>query len=137
MTAKTPRDYREQTTEAKTWRRASSVLITNPAPGMGAPAISFHEEDAVLVGARTITTPASGAGPGGLRAAFDPDGSFPLLNPATGEPLGSDMGHMQLYVALHSLYMHLASARDAAAIEAAKPPPEPTEEPLPQPPTES
>jgi hypothetical protein len=52
-----------------------------------------------------------------LVGAFDPvAGLFPLVNPETGEPLGQTMTHAQLYVALHSLYMHLAQERDAAQV---------------------
>ena len=120
-----PRDYREQTAEAKTWRRAHTVQIHNPVPGQGSvPLISFHEEDAIQVGGKVITTPAYDAGPGGLRALFQADGVYPLVNPVTGESLGASMTHQELYVALHSLYMHLAGLRDNPPVVEPEPEPE-------------
>ena len=42
----------------------------------------------------------------------DPSASFVLRNPATGQPTGQTMRHGELYVALWSLYIGLAEARD-------------------------
>lgn len=107
----TMRDYRQQTAQATTWRRAHQVLIENPLPGAGTPIIRFMEQDVVQVGERQIATPLPGM-PGGIGVAFDPQREFPLLNPQTGEQVGT-MTHAQLYAALYSVYMQAAQERDA------------------------
>lgn len=111
-------DYREQAAQAVTWRRASCVTIRNPLRGQGVPRIGFEEQDAIRVGERVIAHHVMG-GPEGLSAEFDPAAAFPLLDPLTGEASGQQMTHQQFYVAVHSLYMHLAAARDAAEARAA------------------
>jgi len=49
----------------------------------------------------------------GCGANFSQDGSFPLLDPTTNTPTGVTMSHTALYIALYSLYMQTAAARDA------------------------
>ena len=43
--------------------------------------------------------------------------AFPLLDPATGNPVGATLSHGEVYAVLWSLYMALAAERDAAMTE--------------------
>jgi hypothetical protein len=121
-------NYRESIGEATSWRRVHAVRFANPLNHPAGARVTFYEEDAVTVGDRSVRTPAGEVG-----ATFDPPATFALINPATGAPTGMLMTHMDLYVALNSLYLDLALKRDAAeAAEAAQPP----EDPPPGPPTD-
>ncbi len=101
-------NYREQQTTGTTWRRCHEVTLFNP---LGGPQFArFSEQDASAVGSKTLTTNA-----GYLDRPFDPAGEFPLLDPATGLPSGQVMSHAALYLALFSLYMQVATERDAAS----------------------
>ena len=51
---------------------------------------------------------------GNLSVVFDPAAVIDLVDPATGLPTGQTMTHGDVYVALHSLYLQLATERDAA-----------------------
>jgi hypothetical protein len=54
---------------------------------------------------------------GQIFGRFNPEnGSFPLLNPETGEAVGT-MSHAELYVALYSLYLSLATDRDNGIVQ--------------------
>lgn len=103
-------NYRESIGETTSWRRASEVRFSNPVNDLAHAGVIFVEEDVVVLPDRLITTPV-----GAVRAAFNPPATFALINPETGEPTGAVMSHMELYVALNSLYLDLALKRDAAA----------------------
>lgn len=100
-------DYKESVLNGTEWQRCNVVVVTNPLGGN--PKISFDEERVVSVGGRIIKE-----GVGGCQKAFNPNGSFPLLDTATNLPTGATMSHTDLYVALYSLYMQTAAERDAA-----------------------
>lgn len=117
-------DYRANTAEAQTWRRAFSVILRNPLTELGERSISFEEQDVVRVGAQVMTTTVGG--PEGLRCHFDPAATFDLLDPATGAVTGQ-ASHLDVYAALYSLYMSLAKARD---LKAAAPAPAPGPAPI-------
>lgn len=103
-------DYRAETGEATSWRRAKRIVISNE---LGqTPFIVFSEEDVISIGGKEAHIDAMTA----VRGDFDPaSGTIPLVNPQTGVPLGESMTHADLYVVLYSLYLQLATARDAAA----------------------
>lgn len=97
-------DYKETNIVTKSWRRSNRVQITN---SVGVPPmIEFTEEDAVNDGILTNVYPA-----GFIKANFIPENTFDILNPETGEVVGTAT-HMDVYVLLHSLYINLAVQRD-------------------------
>lgn len=102
-------DYRQQTAEATTWRRARQVVIANERDAV--PSVVFKEEDVVrLISGEEYRTPSAGF----VAGTFNPTEQFPLVNPSTGETTGTTATHADLYVLLHSLYLHLAAQRDAS-----------------------
>jgi hypothetical protein len=97
-------DYRQNTKEIKSWYRATKVTINNP---YGAtPTIRLDEEEATDNEGVVTTVPV-----GFIGAEFDPAERFNLLNPDTGEVIGT-VTQLDLYVILHSLYIDLAKKRD-------------------------
>ena len=101
-------NYAESNVVGMQWKRASEVRIFNPYGGQGM--VSIQEEELTQLSDKIIRQYSDG-----LSVLFDPAGSFPEINPATGEETGGTVTHMELYVALHSLYIHLAKQRDEAA----------------------
>lgn len=104
-----PANYNESAVSGTSWTRCWRVTCENPLGG--APRVVLNEEDVTVVGADTITRCRMHP----LTVDFDPTGSIPLLNPTTGEAVGSSMSHEVLFAALYSLYMQAAAARDAVA----------------------
>lgn len=113
-------DYRQATGTANLWRRAYQVTINNPRNNP--PNILFMEEDVVTVEGAEFRQPNAGM----VSGSFDPSGVIELRDPATGELTGQTATQAELYAILHSLYIQLALARDAAA---ASPAPAPGPEP--------
>lgn len=103
-------NYNEASISGASWTRCWQVLCENPLGG--SPRVVMHEEDVfVASGGGTITR----CRPMPLVVEFDASGSFPLLDPATGDATGSSMSHAALFAALYSLYMQAATARDEEA----------------------
>lgn len=53
---------------------------------------------------------------GGVQEPFTAENAgeeFQLINPETGEQLGATASYQETYVMMHSLYLHLATKRDA------------------------
>jgi hypothetical protein len=100
-------NYRETPVSATKWRRSHQVTISNPLDHPEESSITFHEQDVIVEGTDVIFTNA-----GGVSANFSPVGSFNLLNPVDNSVIGT-MTHQELYIALYSLYMQTATARDA------------------------
>lgn len=111
-------EYKETPLTGTRRMRSYQVLAHNPATGTKS--IEFREEWlTALSDGRLINEPA-----GSLRKVFDdPAVEFDLLHPVTGDVIGT-MSYQTVYVALHSLYLHLATERDNAP-----PPAPPVEEP--------
>ncbi len=109
-------EYKESPITGRKRMRSYRVVASNPASG--ARYIQFDEEWLTeLDDGRYINEPA-----GALRRVFDtPETQFNLVHPETGDVIGS-VTYLDVYVMLHSLYMHLAVERDNA------PPPPPPEE---------
>lgn len=107
-------DYKESTVAGTSWIRACRVVIENPY--QQAPSVMFVEERAINLGDQIITQLQSN-----VSCAFDPAATFPLLDPLTGEVSTErpEITHGELYAVLNSLYMHLATQRDAAQTEVA------------------
>jgi len=103
-------DYKESQISGTSWQRCRAIRINNPYGAM--PSIAFDEERRFAIGDRTI-----GETTGGIIKDFDnPAQTFPLFNPATGEPTGQTMTYGEVYAVLWSLYMGLAAERDAEAV---------------------
>ncbi len=102
-------NYRESSGSATSWRRANSVVITNPLNNILAATVSFGEEDVMQKGDFIVSKPATG-----VTASFDPLGTFAVINPETGLATGQNMTHAELYAILYSLYIKLATERDNA-----------------------
>ncbi len=115
-------DYKQTTLAGTAYTRSHAITVANPRTGVKA--INFFEEQVVNLGDKELLIPQ-----GGFQEAFtdeNADTEFPLLNPQTSEPLGATATYAQLYVTLHSLYLHIAKRRDAAALAALQPVVEPT-----------
>jgi len=100
--------YKQTTTDVYT--RARVIAIDNPLPTEGlTPSIRFNEELA--------TSDGRSLGPSGYCSmTFAEDGSFPIINPTTGEAVGTAT-HQDLQVLLYSLYLHTADVRDNTPAE--------------------
>jgi len=109
-------DYKQSTVTGESWQRCLHIEINNPSGAT--PSIRFDEERRIaLADGTSIGTPA-----GSINKDFtDPSATFPLLDPSTGNPVGSVISHGEVYAVLWSLYMALAAERDAAIVE--EPPP--------------
>ncbi|MGF6692642.1 hypothetical protein M2318_002714 [Metapseudomonas resinovorans] len=115
-------DYNEQTGQFSSWVRCKYIGIDNPRPALGTPSVTFAEEKVIVAEGEEIHRPL-----GNLVEPFTAENAaevFDLLHPETGEVLGS-MTYQQLYVALSSAYLHVATKRDLVQ---ADPPPEPPAE---------
>ena len=103
-------DYKETTVAGQAWTRAHRVTLENAYGGAGG--VRFDEEQVISLGeAGTVRQPA-----GYVIESFTAENaaeSFDLLNPATGETVGT-ASFQDVYVLMHSLYMHLAAKRDVA-----------------------
>lgn len=104
-------NYQESVVDGIKWRRCERIEISNPlAPGL--PAISFTEQDVLLVDG-TLTTVGNYRGPG-LYVVYDPDAEIDVYDPVTLEPTGAKFKHSDLYAMLFSAYISTAIARDNA-----------------------
>ena len=104
-------DYRSAPIAGSRWRRANHIEAFNPFAGIRA--IRFDEEwRTVLDSGESFGEPAGSV----EQEMVDPDVRFALRDPATGQPTGQTMSQGELYVALWSLYIGLAEARDAEDI---------------------
>lgn len=117
-------DYKQTTVAGTSYVRAFSVQANNPLTGTKA--ISFMEEKVINLGDEQITRPQ-----GGIQEPLMTENmleEFQLVNPVDGTPIGQTMTYQQVYLALHSLYLHVATKRDVAvaatAEQAATPAPE-------------
>lgn len=100
-------NYKEEITNGNitSWRRSHRLTISNPYNQ--APKIVFDEEDRTAIpdGRSMVTNNTS------IEADFDPDKTFKIINPMTGEEIG-ESNYQNLYVLLFSLYISLANERD-------------------------
>jgi len=100
-------DYRQTSGTAQSWRRAYQIHVNNFFGQQ--PNILFQEEDVVSMGDKTFNQPSMTS----VSLPFAMGTEIPLLNPLTGEPLGTSAKHEDLQVLLYSLYVQLAQARDS------------------------
>jgi hypothetical protein len=114
-------NYKESTVSGESWIRSPRVVIDNIY--RVAPLIHFFKEKIIIDGDDAITKDLGSI----YETMTDPTQEFPLLNPETGEEIGT-ANYMQTYTMMHSLFMFLVK-RDDDRIEAARlaallPPPE-------------
>ena len=112
-------NYKEELLTGQSWVRCKDIIISNPLEGTElnvvtaqalTPEVYFKEEKVVMLEGKKVVL-----GSSSCTAAFNPiSGSIPLLNPQTGEPLGTSVSHAELYTILFSLYIQTALERDAA-----------------------
>lgn len=102
-------NYKETNITGTKYRRAYQVTMHN---GLNKPKyIRFSEEDVLLMDGETVHQ----QGPNISEPFTEENGgtSIPLLNPEDGVPTGETMTYQEIYGAIYSLYLHLASIRDA------------------------
>lgn len=100
-------NYKETTVTGSSWVRANSVTVHNPLGGTGA--IRFNEERVIVLEDKTISEPV-----GSVQDRLTEDKRskvFDLKHPETLEVVGQAT-YEQVYLLLHSLYLHLAAERD-------------------------
>ena len=99
-------NYRQVDVQGTSWQRSYSVRIDNKLGEI--PSICFSEEEVVNFGEQFVTRHV-----GQLVELFDdPTKTFNLTNPETGEVVGV-ASYQDAYVMLSSLYLYLATKRDA------------------------
>lgn len=99
-------NYQDTPVSGNKWQRCCSVSISNEY--QQTPRVFLQEEQITEVGGERFKKPV-----GGLSITFDPAAVINLLDPTTGASLGTTMTQGQIHVALWSLYMQAAAARDA------------------------
>jgi hypothetical protein len=98
-------DYKESEVTGVSWQRAYRITVENKLNTN--PTMVFEEEAVVDVGDVVTTNHV-----GNVQGEYNPEDTFPLLNPETGEPLGGSITQAEMYVMLYSVYIHLAAQRD-------------------------
>lgn len=123
-------NYKETNLAGTSYVRANYVNITNEESEKF---ITYHEEQLINLDGGEVIRKTAGV----VSAPFTAENAnteFQVLNPGTGEPIaGATMTYADVYAALYSLYLHLATERDEyeAAQEAAAAEEPPAEEPAP------
>lgn len=122
-------NYKEATVAGTAYVRAGKVLVEN---GLNEKRISFFEEDVVITSdGRTIASDVPGRVSRELTLENMGE-SFAVLDPVTGAGTGLTATFGEVYATLYSLYLYLATQRDALeASLSSEPPPD---DPLPEPP---
>lgn len=109
-------NYKETDVSGKSWQRCKEVIVTNPLAGdinlVGValvPKAVFVEEEVVdLAGLRMRRDV------GSCELIYVPGTQVPLLNPLTGQTIGS-FTHDQFQAMLFSLYIQSVTERDTKA----------------------
>lgn len=88
-------NYQESAVTGTTWKRACRIFVENPLNG--APSMMIVEEEAIVLGDKTITNVCAN-----LTVRFDPNNA----------------DHMAAYATLNKLYVAAREERDAAVLAA-------------------
>lgn len=104
-------NYNQKTVSGTRWTRCPLVQITNPFGGEAI--VTMQEETMLQLDENTVARIGSNA----LAFPFTPDEEIELRDPTTGATIGATMTQAQIYVALYSLYIQRAIARDAVVAE--------------------
>jgi hypothetical protein len=102
-------DYRESSVAGTQYQRGRGLYFENPLGA--APSLLVREERVINLTDRQIVEPAGEI----LKRVEDMSVWFEVLDPTTNIPTGETMTYQDLYVALYSLYWHLATERDGPA----------------------
>ena len=101
-------NYKESSVAGITWQRCNRIDIRNPyeEPKF---AVFVEEEITDLGNGKIVKSPV-----GQILADFtDPSTVVDLINPETSDSLATSVTYQDIYVILHSLYIKLATERDA------------------------
>ncbi len=98
-------DYKYKQETATEWQRCAAVVILNPHQGV---ASIRMDEEKIIANADGFYSKSVGS----FQFTFPPDEVIQLRNPANGELTGDTMTCSDMYVALYSLYIQKALARD-------------------------
>lgn len=102
-------DYKEQTTQAKSWQRCYRMVCENVRGQQ--PFVECLEEVVTEAGDAQTSRQVPGC-----KLMYDPDGDpIDMRDPLTGEKVGATMSQVEVYAVLYSLYRHAADTRDAQA----------------------
>lgn len=99
-------NYNETKVSGQSWNRCFKIEFFNPYNCQ--PECKMFEEEIISVGDKSLTTLTRILAP-----QIDMSSVINLINPMTGEPLGASITHQDLYIALFSLYINTAMAKDA------------------------
>ena len=99
-------NYNETNVSGQSWNRCFKIEITNPYNGQQE--CKLFEEEIFSVGDKNVSTLTRILSP-----QIDMSSVINLINPMTGEPIGASITHQDLYIALFSLYINTAKAKDA------------------------
>lgn len=98
-------NYKQTDIAGEKWTRCGSITISNT--HNSTPAIRYDEEVVINIGESQPIYRQAGI----IQQQFDPAKVIPLINPETGESIGT-MTFADVYVALYSAYMSAAADRD-------------------------
>lgn len=102
-------NYKEKITAVKSWVRAKKVTIHNEYQSV--PTITFTEEEVTDLGNQIQRREL-----GEITQDFSsPSGTFEIVDPVTGAPIRTAT-YEEAYVLLSSLYLDLATMRDAQTV---------------------
>lgn len=117
-------DYKKSEIVGSKWHRFSTINISNPR--VGTPSVICTEQEVFTLADTEVIRDV-----GSISFTFDPNTVFDVLNPLTGEAIGTGTG-AQVYALVYSYVMHEAKLRDdAAAAALILPPPVISSGPLP------
>lgn len=116
-------NYKESIVSGKSWIRCGGIMIDNPHSSLGVPVKAvFREEIVVDLGNGTYSispyyrdpVPQYQLPKRTLGVLVQPQLTFDLYDPVTGEKTGATMTHAELYAILYSAYRTEAEKSDAA-----------------------
>jgi hypothetical protein len=105
-------NYQQSDIAGTKYTRSYQVNVQN---GLSNKAITFFEEQIINLDDGSVVQQKAGNVSESL-TADNASTAFPLLDPETGQVIvqGATMTYSGVYAALYSLYIHLATERDAA-----------------------
>lgn len=112
-------NYKQTTIAGQQWNRFSRIVIDNPRSA--APSVMCVEQEVIALGEGEVVRDI-----GNIGFPFDPEASFPVIDPVTNESFGVMATGAEVYALVYSYVMAEAEKRDIALyVEPAEPEPEP------------
>lgn len=99
-------NYNETNVSGQSWNRCFKIEFTNPYNGQQE--CKLFEEEIISVGGKNVSSLTRILAP-----QIEMSSVINLINPMTCEPIGASITHQDLYIALFSLYINTAKAKDA------------------------